>query len=286
MEIQDKTQQKNEEVSLTEFIRVLLKRKNIVLNVTLIALIIAGIYSFISPKIYRISTLLEIGSINKSNDLRNSSSLIESPEQIVEKIKNDVYGIEIRKRVNISEKEFPIMKADSIKDTSLVMIEIKSDKTDFAKKILEQVDDLIMSDHQEEIKVKKELINQDIERITEKIKGSEEEKNNLEAKVDAIQKVSIIQQDPGTQFALFDSKEKLAKKKQEIENLYIEINSLKASLDNIKPTIVIRAPIVPDKPINPGIALNIILASIFGILVGFFVVFSKEWFEQNKKDIQ
>ena len=75
-------------------------------------------------------------------------------------------------------------------------------------------------------------VENDIERINIKIANAEEEKENIEAKVTALQQQLVYEQTPGTQFALFDAKEKLANKKQEIENLYLSINSLKRTLED------------------------------------------------------
>jgi len=215
---------------------------------------------------------------------------------------------------------------------------IESADSEKAKNILEEINNLILAEHQEKIKVKIDLINQDIKTIEEKIKltesdiertknklkpidsdierienkivFAEEEKNNLEAKVEALQKVLPYQQDPGTQFALFDAKEKLANKKQEIENLYLSINSLKrtkedlevqinslktsiesfnaqinslrASLDDIKPTKLAKSPTVSEEPIKPRPLLNIVIAAILGLFIGVFLAFFKEWWEKAK----
>ena len=75
-------------------------------------------------------------------------------------------------------------------------------------------------------------VENDIERINTKIAGAEEEKESLEDKVSALQQQLIYEQTPGTQFALFDAKEKLANKKQEIEDLYLRINSLKRTIED------------------------------------------------------
>jgi len=326
----EKIQQEYEEIDLMDYVKVILKRKWLILAVFFGAAIVAGVFSFLMPKVYKIDTSLEVGQI--------AGEAVEVPGQVVEKIKSDVYGIFVREKLQIPEEKYPKIKIENPKDTNLITLVIESAKPPESKNILEAINNLILAEHQEKIKTKKELIgqdikttedkiklvesdiektknkiepiNEDIKRIENKIANAEEEKENLEAKVDALQKVLPYQQDPGTQFALFDTKEKLANKKQEIENLYLTINSLKrskedlgvqinslntnieslnaqinalkASLDEIKPTQVIKSPTVSEKPVKPNKKLNIAIAGILGLFVGVFLAFSQEWWEKSK----
>jgi len=337
MDQEEKIQTEYDEIDLMDYVKVLLKRKLLIFGIFLAAAIAAGVFSFLSPKIYKIDTSLEVGRIEKATGT-TPEQLVESPTQLVEKIKGDVYGIFVREKLGIPEEKYPEIKAENPKDTRLINLIIESAEPQKAKNILEEINNLILAEHQEKIKTKKELTEQDIKTIEEKIKlvendiektknkiqpidedikrienkivFAEEEKNNLEAKVEALEKVLIYQQDPGTQFALFDTKEKLANKKTEIENLYLTINSLKrskedlgvqinslntnieslnaqinalkASLDEIKPTQVIKSPTVSEKPVKPNKKLNIAIAGILGLFVGVFLAFFQEWWEKNK----
>lgn len=337
MDQQEPIQTEYDEIDLMDYVKVLIKRKGLILAIFLGAAIVAGVFSFLMPKIYKIDTSLEVGRVEKPTGT-TPEQLVESPTQLVEKIEGDVYGIKVREKLNISEKEWPKIKVENPKGTNLVTMAIESDKSEKAKNILEETNSLILAEHQEIIKTKKELlekdikttedkiklvesdiertknkiqpIDEDIKRIENKIVNVEEEKNNLEAKIEALEKVLVYEQTPGTQFALFDTKEKLANKKQEIENLYLtinslrrtkedlevqinslktsienlnaQINSLRASLDEIKPTKVVKTPTVSEKPIKPNKKLNIVIAAVLGLFVGVFLAFFKEWWEKSK----
>ena len=319
------------EINLADYLRVIWRRKKPILTIFILVVIIAIITSFLMPKIYKIDTSLEIGGVG--------GAIIEQSTQLVEKIKGDTYGEVVKEKLQIPEAKYPTIKVESPKDTKLVKMTIESADPQKAKTILEEIDNLILVEHQEEIKVKIDLINQniktteeqikltesdiektknkikpiesDIGRIKNKIAFAEEEKTNLEAKIEALQKVLPYQQDPGTQFALFDTKENLANKKKEIENLYMTINSLnrtkedlevqinrlkktiedlnsqintlKASLDDIKPTKIVKNPTVSDWPIKPNKKLNVIISGILGLFVAIFYAFIAESFEKSKK---
>jgi|GEM_PF-569718 len=323
----------SDEIDLMDYLKVMIKRKQLIVVVFLVMIITAGAFSFLMPKVYKIDTVLEVGGIDGGS--------IEDPVQIVGKIQGDTYGIPVREKLGISEGEYPKIKTENPKDTNLVAIEVKSSKPQLAKTILEEINNLILERHQERVRAKKELIEHniktteakihlvesdiektrnkiqpiesDIKRLENKINYTEEEKKNLEAKVEALEKVLVYEQTPGTQFALFDAKEKFAGKKQEIENLFLSINSLKkgredlniqinalegeieslkaqinsfiTSLDGVKITKIVKKSTISEKPISPRPVLNIAIAGILGIFLGIFLAFGKEWWEKNKLKI-
>jgi len=328
---EQKYQVESEEIDLVDYARVLIKRKWAMLSMVLLAVIAAGIFSLLSPKVYKTDTVLEVGQFD--------GSIIEDPAQVVEKIRGDSYGVLVRKNLNIPEEKYPKKSVDNPEGTRLVKIAINSSNTQQAKSILEEIITLIIEEHNKKIETNRVLIAEniktveekikltqsdiektknkigpidlDIARIENKIKFVEEEKQNLEAKVEALQKVLVYQQDPGTQFALFDTKEKLAGKKQEIENLYLEINSLRsgkedlgvrinslksaiesfnseinslrASLNDIRPTQAIKEPTISAEPVSPRLLLNMAIAGVLGLFFGLFFAFFREWFEKNKQ---
>jgi len=334
--MEEPIQTEYEEIDLMDYVKVILKRKWLILVIFFGAAIAAGIFSFLMPKVYKIDTSLEVGIIERATGA-TSEQLIESPTQLVEKIKGDVYGIFVREKLQIPEEKYPKIKVENPKDTRLISLAIESAEPPKAQNILEETNNLILAEHQEKIKTKKELIEQDIKtteekiklvesdiektknktqpidedikRIENKINNAEEEKSNLEAKVEALERVLVYEQTPGTQFALFDTKEKLANKKQEIEDLYLtinllrrskedldvqvnslktnieslnaQINSLRASLDEIKPTQVVKSPTVSASPIKPRPLLNIVIAAILGLFIGVFLAFFQEWWEKS-----
>jgi len=302
MDQQEKYQIEYTEIDLANYIKVIIKRKWLILIIFLLISITAGVLSFLMPKVYKISTSLQLGK-----DIEGG------PIKVVEMVKGDNYGLLARGELKIPEDAYPKIKIDNPKDTDLINMEIDSSNTELAKNILEKINNLIIEKSQNDIKNEKELIQKniqllgqniditkkDIERIDKKIVFLEAERDNLQAKVDALQKVLPYQQDPGTQFALFNTKEELASKKQEIENTYLEINStqekinsmqnqidsLSIQFDQIKPTEVIKSPIVAETPISPRLLLNIAIAAMLGLFLGIFAAFIKEWWEKGSRKL-
>ncbi|MBU4274304.1 hypothetical protein KKE19_00620 [Patescibacteria group bacterium] len=298
------TQILTDEMSSIDYIKVILKRKWFILSLFFLAVILTGIFSFLLPKVYQIDTSLEVGRIDGV-----VVALVEDPGQVKEKIDSDVYGVLIREKLQISEENYPKIKAENPKNTNLIKIKIESANTQQSLSILEEINKIISEEHQEKLEFKKELLEKDIEflennievagkgteRVKTKIGFLEEEKKNLEAKVEALQKILPYQQDPGTQFALFDTKEKLAQKKLEIEDRYLGINSLETEIGSFKSQInslqkqikdiwstqIIKTPTVSKNPIKPRLLFNVAVAGFLGLFSGIFLAFGKEWWEKE-----
>ncbi len=261
-----------DEIDLMDYIKVILKRKKLIFGIIFLVALGAAVLSFVLPKVYGITTSLEIGVLKEPEE--GKVELIEDPNQVVAKFEGDVYGILVKEKLGISEKDYPEIEVNNPKDTNLVVAEIRSDKNEQAKNILDEINNIILSRHQEKIKIKKELLQKDIEsvnkkielsnddiirienkikttendiettknkikpllldieRIEIKIETAEAERNNLEDKVAALEETLVYEQTPGTQYALFDAKEKLLNKIQEIENLYLNINSTKGEIED------------------------------------------------------
>jgi len=296
------------EIDLVDYVKVIIRRKKLITAIFLVAIVAAGVISLILPKIYETNSLILVGGIE------SDGRPIEDMSQIRAKVDNDIYGVDVRKKLGISENMYPQVMAGNPKDTNLLDITIRSSDREQAKNIIEEINIMIVNEHREKINVGKELIenkiiadenkikstDSDIERINNKIKFIEEEKDNLELKVSALQKTLIYRQDPGTQFALFNTKEDLSAKKQQVEDLYreitnlssqkeninSEINSFRASMDNLKFTRVVKEPTASDKITSPRPVLNVGIAAVLGLFIGVFVAFGKEWWEKNGKNME
>lgn len=267
----EKKIQGNDDISMKDYVRVVIRRKNVILDVFIVTIVVVLVFTLLTPKIYKISTILEI-------------SKVENAKQVVEKIKNGVYDMPLRKKFNISEKDLPQLKV-SVKDSDLLAIEAETSKVDQTKDILDEMSSMIITEQSQKINANKEITEQSVKRISEKINHAEEERKNLEAKVDALQKVLVYNQDPGTQFALFDAKEKIEDKRTEIEDLHMEIDALKRSEIEIDIVKIIKPLVVSDNPVKSDLFLNIIIAAVVGLFLGIFMAFYKEWWDKNKKDI-
>jgi uncharacterized protein involved in exopolysaccharide biosynthesis len=272
MNQEQKIHSEYDEINLMDYIKVILRRKWLILSVFVLAIIAAGIFSFVSPKIYRAETILEIG--------HTRGAKIEALAQIVEKLELGVYRELIEARLDIP-KNLKI-ESENPRGANFLIIKAESAEPKLAKTVLEEINNLISVEHQEKIKVEKELLEKDIERLKTKIASSEEEKKNIEAQIEILEKIPFEEQTLISQFVLFSTKERLEAKKQGIENVYLQISDFKRSLEDIRPTKVVKSPTISEEPIKPRLALNMSIAGILGIFFGTFLAFLQEFLQKNK----
>jgi len=308
--MEEKNISASDDINLVDYIKVISKRKKNIVNVFLLTVAFTGAMSFLLPKVYKVETSIEIGR----SFYGETETTIEDPVQVKGKIDDDIYGTMIRKKMSVSESRYPKMKTENLAGTSLVTIKLESSDASQARDILGEVNNLIIGEHESKIKSQRELMEKNIkikenkialladdaERIKNKIKATEEESNNLDAKVATLQKVLPYQQDPGAQFALYDAKERLANTKRDaqdlyseinstnssIENLNSEINTLKSNIENIRLTQVVKAPAASERVVSPNPLINMIIGAIAGLFLGVLWAFGREWWENHKKELK
>jgi len=57
---------------------------------------------------------------------------------------------------------------------------------------------------------------------------------------------------------------------------------LRASLEEIRLTEVVKKPTISEQPVKPKKKLNIVIGGVLGLFIGVFLAFGKEWREQNR----
>jgi capsular polysaccharide biosynthesis protein len=282
--------QEYEEIDLREVVYFFVKNKRFILTSAFLAGILAFVVSSTLPKVYKIDSALEIGVVGEGEAM----TAIEEPAQLKDKISKDVYGQVVKEKLNISEDNFPELKVQNSEKTRIIYVSTESSETERAKKILEEIDSLIIEDHQKRIEaVKKDYLNgidtdkKNIERIKNKVGSLEEEKKILEDKVNVLENIFVQNRDLSIQYALLSAKENFESKKQEIENQYLQINALEKDInalqikiDESRPTIATMLPSVSEQPVAPRPLLNALLFAILGFGAGTLFVFFRGWLKK------
>lgn len=225
MEQQNRYQ--DEEIEFMDYLRLILKRKWLIVTTLLVVVIATAIFSLLLPKVYKVDTSLEIGQI--------WGGVLEPQLQVEAKINNGSYG------------ELPGVKANNPDWTNLIEIEVMSKEPQKAKEALQNIEELIIADHNKKINTQKALIEKEIEKLQGDI-------NTL-----------------------------ISQGQQEVAPLQLEINNLQRQKETIQPTKITKQPTISEKPVKPKTFLNILIAAILGIFIGIFVAFFKDWWERNKK---
>jgi len=243
-----------QEIDLVDYIKVIMKRKWVIIGITIGAIIIAGILTFFSPKAYKVSAILEIGQIDigrASASSRIITFIPETPTELQEKIQQGTYDKILKEKSGI--ENIPKIEVSVPKDTNLITMEIESYNSQEDKKILETLASIIIENHAKLFKEQKDF-------IQEKIKKEE-------------LKISILEK---------------SKSLPELQYLYVEhlsrIDELKNNLATATETQLIKSP--SENPISKSILINIIITGLLGIFIGFLLAFFQEFLEKNKERLK
>ena len=261
-----------DEINLMDYIKVILKRKWLILGITLVAAIVAGVLNYTTPKTYKVDTIMEVGQMEEF--------VPEPPIQLVEKIKNENYNEAIKTKLNI--ESVPSIEVSSPTDTRLVIMSIKSQSPDNAKKVLEELENLILEKHQGKFNTQKNILLDDKKRIENKISSLKNEKEIIAEKINYLTSLMASAPSPTNQFLLSEAKISLENKKSEIEEQHLELNSIERKINSYEATNVIKAPLIPTAPTGPGILVNTAIALILGLFIGTLLAFGTEWWKKEK----
>lgn len=162
MNQEEKYQQVNDdEIYLMDYLRVILKRKIFILVLFLLAVIAAGVFSFLSPKVYKIEALLEIGGFAKEP--------LVSSTTLAKEIEAGKYKNLIKDKLNITEAEYPKINIVIPENTNFLQMEAESVNPDQVKKVLEKNIELIIAEHQQKIEESKTITEDKIKEIQESL---------------------------------------------------------------------------------------------------------------------
>jgi uncharacterized protein involved in exopolysaccharide biosynthesis len=172
----------DDEINLVDYIKVIIKRKWVIIGITIGAMIIAGILSWTTPKTYEISAVLEIGEIG--------SFVPETPTQLQEKISQGSYDEVLKKRLKM--ESIPEIEATTPKDTDLLIIETNIKEPQKNKKVLEELANIIIEEHKVKLDEQKSFLEEEIKKEEAKITALERGKNLSELQYLYIQHLSRI----------------------------------------------------------------------------------------------
>jgi hypothetical protein len=134
------------EINLIDYIKIILKRKNLILGLILLFAILGGVLVFFSPRVYKTTTVFFIG--------RNAASqLIEEPPLLVGEINSGIYGV------------YPGVEAVSLDGISLVEIQIESKNPGADRAALGKINSSIIEKHNNQLNSEKAEVEKYIEKL-------------------------------------------------------------------------------------------------------------------------
>ena len=177
----------DDEIELIDLLRVLWKWKWMIILITLVCMLAAGVASFVMPRIYKVFTAIEPGILIM--DENGSPVCMDSAENIKAKIESGIYNSRILKNLNIDSRKIQIkFKVTNPKSTDLIKIssEWTQDQIATGTKVLKQLLIELSHDYEYIIQPKKEGINKE---ILLKLSEIQNKKNQIDFKLAVLKNI-------------------------------------------------------------------------------------------------
>jgi uncharacterized protein involved in exopolysaccharide biosynthesis len=267
----DEKEYVEQEINLREYISIVVKRKKIVLGILLMSIIIATIVTFLTPKIYEVSTVIRLGLITQP--------LISKPEATQMLMGQTVlYSVNQGLNLNIDVNEFrkSILKIVDIKDTNFLEVKIRYTSPDLAVKICNLVSNAFIQEVKEIYNKSFSLLTNRIQEIEQQVKVAEDRIETLYQKVDTQGSANMLRvMSYNNNIVTYENLYNLLKEKE---------YTLKNDLINSREFKIFDPPLILKHPIAPNPKQNIAISVILGLVIGSFVAFFVELWQREAKD--
>ena len=306
-----------DEIDLKELFGILWAKKILIISITLVFTLLAGIYAFNKTPIYEGTALVEIGNYkNNNNNNNNNNVLVDSVPKLVKKL--NLLFIDLLK--NEKDKKATITSISTTKGVS-GFLEIKSQSTsnDLATDEINKVIKHIQNKHRavmDDVKNRRKseirniqnkidnITNKEIKLLVQKINAQQNNLDNYQSQLNkmitniedisktdpALTAIKLMEKRDISTFAaelnlqLMDMRDKKDTLETTTINELLERKKLVESMllpHNYKNSEVIGRVITNDYPIKPKKKLIVAVAFIAGFILSIFLVFIMNAFRKE-----
>jgi uncharacterized protein involved in exopolysaccharide biosynthesis len=305
-----------DEIDLKELFGVLWAKKTLIISITAVITIMAGIYAFNKTPIYEATALVEIGNYNNNN---NNNVLVDSVPELVKKL-NLLFIEIVKNEKNKTASITSILTSKGVTGFLEINSEAMSNESSISE--INKVVNYIQSKHQiimNDVKNRRKLEikniqsridnikNKEIKLLTQKINAQQGNLDNYRNQLNKMitNIVDISKTDPALtalklmekrdistfvaelNLQLMDMRDKRDTLETTTINDFIERKKLVESMllpHNYKNSEVIGKVITNDYPIKPKKKLIVAVAFIAGFILSIFLVFIMNAFRKEKNE--
>ena len=171
------------EIDLSQYIKVVAKRKKTLIVVFLLTLAIGIIYLLFSPKIYKISMMIQPPV---SGEVLTGANDLEPSDNLRGLIINNAFNDELSKRLNLDPGTAPVEFKVKIPDKTNILqvsVDLESKKKEFGVVLLRNLGDLISDSYAKRIEAERADITSQIKFNDRAIINAEERAKNLQEQI-------------------------------------------------------------------------------------------------------
>ncbi len=265
-----------EEIDLREYINVIIKRKKLILAIFLVSVFTAAIVSLMMPKVYEITSIVQLGSVNEPLIKNEEAKAIMLNQNLLLSIINELnlkMGVEgLQKAIKISD----------LAGTNLLKIKITYPGIDTAIKINDAIVNPLITQGQSLYQERLAIINERLKELDLEIKNAEGDISRTQTLISGLPNANnISQSDVSLRIILLQNT--LPNYESNLTALRNQRNGLKFSLANAKDFKIFDQPIKPKNPVGPKKKQNVLIAGMLSLMFGVFLAFVLEFWQKSKK---
>lgn len=265
-----------DEINIREYINVIIKRKKLILVIFLVSVVISVIASLQMPKIYEVTSTIQLGSLNELLIKNENAKAIILNQNSLSSIINDL-------NLNISPESFQKnINITDVPDTNLLKIKITYPEVDAALKINDAIVNPLITQGQIKLQERLVLANERLKELNEEIKNSESDIIRTQNLISGLPNTNgVSQADVSLRIILLQNT--LPNYESNLTSLRNQRNELKLALVDSKNFKVFDAPIRPKYPVGSKKKKNVLIVGMFSLMFGLFLAFVLEFWQKDKK---
>ena len=270
-------------IELIDYLRVIWKRKILIIVGTLVCMVAAGVVSLWLPEIYRAEALISIGKtvISPSPSLSPSLAPFDTPDNLAKSIPAE-YGL------NDEEASKYFLKAEEVRETSLVKVALEGPDRRRVEELLQRVVNRLIDAHLRKSESSIQPYRILIGGLETDIKVIKKDMVESEAK---LKKMHTEKVDP---VAVAMVQNNLWRRKANLRNIQEEFLLYRTFVDSLKEykTEMIGGVKAKKSPVKPKKKLIVLMAGVVGLMMSLFTAFFIEYLGnvremegEKKKDV-
>jgi capsular polysaccharide biosynthesis protein len=258
-----------DEISLVDLWNVLMRRKLLILALTILCVMAATLYSLVTTPIYESQAVVLVGKTPATGPLENPDELIQRLRQAY-RVGDDTEGA----------REMPYVEAISLNKREadhVVTITARAETPQQASQFLQTVIDKLMEEHRVHFEQAAALIKSHLLSLTSQTEAFQSQIALIQAEMDQVREVnpvqaSVLAVESGKLMAQLPA---LEQRRNQLQLDLLDSRSYASQL--------LRSPTVAAKPVQPRPKLNIAIALVLGVMLGVFGAFFAEFLHAARK---
>lgn len=255
-----------DEISLIDLWRVVVRRKKLIFTSLLVTLSLVGAWIFIAEPVYESRAVLGVGQVGQAGQVGQ----VEAPQLLVQRLKEE-YRV---KDDSEGVQKFPMLKEVKTMEKLLpngVEIIAQAHDAHEAQKFLTDVTVKVVKHHQKLFDIGRNEQQRQLESL-------QQEHDRIEQALTLVEhRISLLVGSEASLAGLLTlQKDLLVQRLPQIAQQQTALRLAMSELQS-RPTVLLRKPTLPVDPVKPKPALYLTLAAVVGLMLGIFGAFFAEF---------